>query len=203
MNNKSSKCLHALQKSGVEKIFEAYKWVQEHRHEFNKEVYGPVLVEVYMSESRFYSLLVFLPGLIHYWVNLQVNVSNQSHAGYLEGQVAYYTWKVVLDILWSFLLLWKQFLPNFFNTHTVKILAIFFTFFFLDLDILEFWVFSPYIIPGLDFLLLFVDIVGSMVKTKGYFNGGQGMWGERSNQTFCLVVIVRSGREDILFEGKV
>ncbi|CAI8583498.1 unnamed protein product [Vicia faba] len=67
MNNKSSKCLHALQRSGVEKIFEAYKWVQEHHHEFHKEVYGPVLVEV--------------------------NVSDQSHAGYLEGQVAYYTWK--------------------------------------------------------------------------------------------------------------
>lgn len=50
MHNKNSKCLHALQKSGVEKIFEAYKWVQEHRHEFNKEVYGPVLVEVYIRD---------------------------------------------------------------------------------------------------------------------------------------------------------
>ena len=40
MNNKSTKCLHALQRSGAEKIFEAYKWVQDHRHEFNKEVYG-------------------------------------------------------------------------------------------------------------------------------------------------------------------
>lgn len=46
MNNKSTKCLHALQRSGAEKIFEAYKWVQDHRHEFNKEVYGPVLLEV-------------------------------------------------------------------------------------------------------------------------------------------------------------
>ncbi|XP_027340674.1 structural maintenance of chromosomes protein 5 isoform X2 [Abrus precatorius] len=67
MNNKSTKCLHVLQRSGVEKIFEAYKWVQEHRHEFNKEVYGPVLVEV--------------------------NVSNRVHAAYLEGQVAHYAWK--------------------------------------------------------------------------------------------------------------
>ncbi|KAK2440243.1 structural maintenance of chromosomes protein [Trifolium repens] len=67
MSNKSTKCLHALQRSGVEKIFDAYRWVQAHRHEFNKEVYGPVLVEV--------------------------NVSDQSHAGYLEGQVAWYTWK--------------------------------------------------------------------------------------------------------------
>lgn len=46
MNNKNTKCLHILQKSGAERIFEAYKWVQEHRREFNKEVYGPVLVEV-------------------------------------------------------------------------------------------------------------------------------------------------------------
>ncbi|TKY49621.1 Structural maintenance of chromosomes protein 5 [Spatholobus suberectus] len=67
MNNKSTKCLHVLQRSGAEKIFEAYKWVQEHRHEFNKEVYGPVLVEV--------------------------NVPNRVHAAYLEGQVAHYTWK--------------------------------------------------------------------------------------------------------------
>ncbi|XP_017441646.1 structural maintenance of chromosomes protein 5 isoform X2 [Vigna angularis] len=67
MDNKSTKCLHVLQRSGAEKIFEAYKWVQEHQHEFNKEVYGPVLVEV--------------------------NVSNKVHAAYLEGQVAHYTWK--------------------------------------------------------------------------------------------------------------
>ena len=34
----------------------------------------------------------------------QVNVSNKDHAAYLEGQVAHYTWKVILDILfylWS------------------------------------------------------------------------------------------------------
>ncbi|MCI84856.1 structural maintenance-like chromosomes protein, partial [Trifolium medium] len=34
-----------------------------------------------------------------------VNVPDQSHARYLEGQVAWYTWKVVLDILWFLLLL--------------------------------------------------------------------------------------------------
>ncbi|KAE9616263.1 putative structural maintenance of chromosomes protein [Lupinus albus] len=67
MNNKNTKCLHLLQKSGAENIFEAYKWVQEHRSEFNKEVYGPVLVEV--------------------------NVSSQLHAAFLEGQVANYIWK--------------------------------------------------------------------------------------------------------------
>lgn len=51
MDNKSTKCLHVLQRSGAEKIFEAYKWVQEHQHEFNKEVYGPVLVEVHWLKN--------------------------------------------------------------------------------------------------------------------------------------------------------
>ncbi|XP_019427524.1 PREDICTED: structural maintenance of chromosomes protein 5 isoform X5 [Lupinus angustifolius] len=69
MNNKNTKCLHLLQKSGAENIFEAYKWVQEHRSDFNKEVYGPVLVEV--------------------------NVSSQLHAAFLEGQVANYIWKYI------------------------------------------------------------------------------------------------------------
>lgn len=46
MDNKNTKCLHALRDSGAEKIIEAYKWVQEHRHLFNKDVYGPVLLEV-------------------------------------------------------------------------------------------------------------------------------------------------------------
>lgn len=50
MNNKNTKCLHVLHKSGADKIFEAYKWVQEHRHDFNKEVFGPVLVEVKIFE---------------------------------------------------------------------------------------------------------------------------------------------------------
>jgi len=58
MSKKSYKRLLALQNSGVEKIFEAEKWVQAHRHEFNKEVYGPVLVEVYiyMFKLCFHSL---------------------------------------------------------------------------------------------------------------------------------------------------
>lgn len=46
MDNKNTKCLHALQESGAERITEAYKWVQDNRHLFNKEVYGPVLLEV-------------------------------------------------------------------------------------------------------------------------------------------------------------
>ncbi|XP_062174170.1 structural maintenance of chromosomes protein 5 isoform X2 [Alnus glutinosa] len=67
MENTHNKCLQALRKSGAEKIFEAYHWLQEHREEFNKEVYGPVLVEV--------------------------NVSDRVHADYLEGHVPYYIWK--------------------------------------------------------------------------------------------------------------
>lgn len=98
MNNKSTKCLHALQKSGVEKIFEAYKWVQEHRHEFNKEVYGPVLVEVYMFKIMLLEPFGLLTWSVKLLVKLQVNVSDRQHAAYLEGQVARYTWKVILDI---------------------------------------------------------------------------------------------------------
>ncbi|CAK9152288.1 unnamed protein product [Ilex paraguariensis] len=67
MESTNNKRLQALRNSGAEKIFEAYYWVQEHRHEFNKEVYGPVLIEV--------------------------NVSNRIHADYLEGHVPYYIWK--------------------------------------------------------------------------------------------------------------
>ncbi|KAF3948280.1 hypothetical protein CMV_025705 [Castanea mollissima] len=67
MENTHNKCLQALVKSGAERIFEAYRWVQEHRNEFNKEVYGPILLEV--------------------------NVSNRVHANYLEGHVPYYIWK--------------------------------------------------------------------------------------------------------------
>ena len=46
MKNTNNKLLQALQNSGAEKIFEAFRWVQEQRHEFNKEAYGPVLLEV-------------------------------------------------------------------------------------------------------------------------------------------------------------
>ncbi|XWS42860.1 hypothetical protein CRYUN_Cryun16bG0050800 [Craigia yunnanensis] len=67
MENANTKLLHALQKSGAEKIFDAYQWLQLHRHELNKEVYGPVLLEV--------------------------NVSDQVHANFLEGHVAHYIWK--------------------------------------------------------------------------------------------------------------
>ncbi|XP_044489000.1 structural maintenance of chromosomes protein 5 isoform X3 [Mangifera indica] len=67
MENKNNKLLLALRNSGAEKIFEAYEWLQQHRHELNKEVYGPVLLEV--------------------------NVPNRVHANYLEGQVPNYIWK--------------------------------------------------------------------------------------------------------------
>lgn len=47
MENANNKRLQALKNSGAEKIFEAYQWVQEHNARFNKEVYGPVLLEVH------------------------------------------------------------------------------------------------------------------------------------------------------------
>ncbi|GAV75400.1 SMC_N domain-containing protein [Cephalotus follicularis] len=67
MENKNNKLLQALRNSGAEKIFEAYHWLQQHRQELNKEVYGPVLIEV--------------------------NVSDRVHADYLEDHVPYYIWK--------------------------------------------------------------------------------------------------------------
>ncbi|XP_028760559.1 structural maintenance of chromosomes protein 5 [Neltuma alba] len=67
MDSKNTKCLHALRDSGAEKVMEAYKWVQDNRHLFNKEVYGPVLLEV--------------------------NVAKQTHAAFLEGHVPYYIWR--------------------------------------------------------------------------------------------------------------
>ncbi|XP_010922195.1 structural maintenance of chromosomes protein 5 [Elaeis guineensis] len=67
MENKNNKLLQALRNSGADKIFEAYKWLQEHRSELNKEVYGPVLLEV--------------------------NIQNQGHATYLENHVPNYIWK--------------------------------------------------------------------------------------------------------------
>ncbi|KAL0425656.1 UNVERIFIED_CONTAM: Structural maintenance of chromosomes protein 5 [Sesamum radiatum] len=70
MENVNNKRLQALKNSGAEKIFEAYHWVQEHRDKFNKEVYGPVLLEV--------------------------NVANRFHADYLEGHVANYIWKAFI-----------------------------------------------------------------------------------------------------------
>ncbi|XP_051147312.1 structural maintenance of chromosomes protein 5 isoform X2 [Andrographis paniculata] len=70
MENANNKRLQALKNSGAEKIFEAYRWVQEHRSKFNREVYGPVLLEV--------------------------NVTNRLHADYLEGHVAYYIWKAFI-----------------------------------------------------------------------------------------------------------
>ncbi|KAD5802893.1 hypothetical protein E3N88_14253 [Mikania micrantha] len=70
MENIKNKRLQALRNSGADKIFDAYQWVQAHRHEFKKEVYGPVLIEV--------------------------NISNQLHAAYLESHVPYYIWKAFI-----------------------------------------------------------------------------------------------------------
>ncbi|KAK4414494.1 Structural maintenance of chromosomes protein 5 [Sesamum alatum] len=69
MENANNKRLQALKNSGAEKIFEAYHWVQEHRSEFNKEVYGTAV---------------------------RVNVANRFHADYLEGHVANYIWKAFI-----------------------------------------------------------------------------------------------------------
>ncbi|KAJ9558256.1 hypothetical protein OSB04_012870 [Centaurea solstitialis] len=70
MEDIKNKRLQALRRSGAERISDAYGWVQSHRQEFKREVYGPVLVEV--------------------------NISNQLHAAYLESQIPYYMWKAFI-----------------------------------------------------------------------------------------------------------
>ncbi|CAN6806044.1 unnamed protein product [Brassica oleracea] len=67
MENANNKLLNALHRSGADRIYEAYQWVQQNRHEFKREVYGPILLEV--------------------------NVPNRENACYLEGHISYYIWK--------------------------------------------------------------------------------------------------------------
>ncbi|KAI5064931.1 hypothetical protein GOP47_0019626, partial [Adiantum capillus-veneris] len=59
--------LQALKDLGARRIFEAYQWVQDHQHEFQRDVHGAILLEV--------------------------NLLNQDYAAYLEGQVPDYLWK--------------------------------------------------------------------------------------------------------------
>uniref|UniRef100_A0A0D3GBP6 Structural maintenance of chromosomes protein 5 n=1 Tax=Oryza barthii TaxID=65489 RepID=A0A0D3GBP6_9ORYZ len=51
MENKNNKLLQALRYSGAEKINEAYNWVQDNRHMFRAEVYGPVLLESFITQD--------------------------------------------------------------------------------------------------------------------------------------------------------
>lgn len=102
MENIKNKRLQALKSSGAEKIVDAYNWVQAHRHEFRKEVHGPVLIEVlYLHEKKLIVAFRMLNIDIYllYFLKMvatthQVNISNQLHAAYLESHVPYYIWKV-------------------------------------------------------------------------------------------------------------
>ncbi|GLJ07233.1 hypothetical protein SUGI_0062420 [Cryptomeria japonica] len=67
IENTNTRLLQALKDSGASHIFEAVEWVKNHSNDFKEKVYGPVLLEV--------------------------NVSNKSHTAYLEGHVPYYIWK--------------------------------------------------------------------------------------------------------------
>uniref|UniRef100_A0A0D9WKM6 Structural maintenance of chromosomes protein 5 n=1 Tax=Leersia perrieri TaxID=77586 RepID=A0A0D9WKM6_9ORYZ len=51
MENKTNKLLQALRCSGAEKINEAYSWVQDNRHKFKAEVYGPVILESFITQD--------------------------------------------------------------------------------------------------------------------------------------------------------
>jgi chromosome segregation ATPase len=67
IENTNIRLLQALKDSGARHIFEAVEWVKSNSSNFKNKVYGPVLVEV--------------------------NVSNKGHAAYLEGHVPNYIWK--------------------------------------------------------------------------------------------------------------
>ena len=103
MESTNHKRLQALKDSGTDRIFEAYRWFQQHRHELNKEAYGPVLLEVHPAKAHTRAYICcfcllcshfFLLLLPSFGLKYQVNISDQLHAAYLEGQVSPYTWKV-------------------------------------------------------------------------------------------------------------
>eukprot|EP01018_Ginkgo_biloba_P038498 Gb_33241 [translate_table: standard] len=67
IENTNVRLMQALKDSGVRQIFEAVEWVKNHCNDFKKKVYGPVLLEVSVSDKR--------------------------HTTYLEGHVPGYIWK--------------------------------------------------------------------------------------------------------------
>ncbi|KAM0865515.1 hypothetical protein ACQ4PT_043219 [Festuca glaucescens] len=71
MESKNNKLLQALERNGAHKISEAYYWVQDNKNMLQREVYGPVLLEV--------------------------NIQNRTHASYLENHVPKYIWKDASD----------------------------------------------------------------------------------------------------------
>uniref|UniRef100_A0A0A9EXP2 Structural maintenance of chromosomes protein 5 n=1 Tax=Arundo donax TaxID=35708 RepID=A0A0A9EXP2_ARUDO len=67
MESKNNKLLQALRNIGADKIAEAYRWVQDNKSKFRKDIFGPVLLEV--------------------------DVEDKLHASYLENHVPNYIWK--------------------------------------------------------------------------------------------------------------
>ncbi|XP_042487447.1 structural maintenance of chromosomes protein 5-like isoform X2 [Macadamia integrifolia] len=70
MESANNILLQALKNTGADYIFQAYHWVQEHRHELSREIYGPVLLEV--------------------------KVHQPVYANYLEEHVPKYIWKAFI-----------------------------------------------------------------------------------------------------------
>lgn len=97
MENVNNKRLQALKNSGAMRIFEAYQWVQDHRAEFKREVYGPVLLEVrnLKFKGEYVICMSYPQHQFLFEICIQVNVTNRLHADYLEGHVANYIWKVM------------------------------------------------------------------------------------------------------------
>ncbi|KAF8658782.1 hypothetical protein HU200_059268 [Digitaria exilis] len=51
MESKNNKLLQALQSTGADNIIEAYHWVQQNKKNFRREVYGPVLLESFITQD--------------------------------------------------------------------------------------------------------------------------------------------------------
>lgn len=89
MENRNYKLLHELQKTGADKINEAYHWLQEHRDQLKREVFGPVLLEVHM----------------HYWAYCKItNIPLSSED--LENCFAIYIMNL-WDLFYTFSPIWS------------------------------------------------------------------------------------------------
>ncbi|KAK3131121.1 hypothetical protein QOZ80_6BG0502290 [Eleusine coracana subsp. coracana] len=71
MESKNNRLLETL-RGGCAKIIDAYNWVQDNKANFQREVYGPVLLEV--------------------------NIQDRVHATYLENHVPNYIWKSFITL---------------------------------------------------------------------------------------------------------
>ncbi|MFS7986073.1 putative structural maintenance of chromosomes protein [Helianthus anomalus] len=83
----------------------SYQWVQSHKHEFKKEVYGPLLIEVTSCcvlnfQYGYVFIICFLKLIFNRALGQHFNPTFQPnfmlHTSYLESHVPYYIWKAFI-----------------------------------------------------------------------------------------------------------